>query len=141
MSLQEQCEEILKNVDHTSFDSVEGAMEKMLDLIENNEKDPYIETAMKKTTELKDEARILLKNERENIKKIANENGISLAEIGIKNSDSDVNVKIDSEKNANSHEKIRNNTKDDENESEEEEDPEKEALKGPKKEGNCCLLI
>lgn len=124
MSFKEQCEEILNSVDHSNFDSVEGAMSKILDLIEKNGSDSYINTAIEKAAELRDEARVLLKKERENIKKVANENGISLAEIGMKEESEKDDV-----------EKIKVNK------SEEEIRDINQENKVPQTEGKCCILL
>lgn len=68
MSLKKQCEEVLKNVDHSSYASVNGAKEKILQLMAQQGSDPYIGTAISKVEELFNEANELKKNIKEDLK-------------------------------------------------------------------------
>lgn len=89
MSLQKKVEQITSQIDHNSFDSVAGGLEKMLDLLEHTtSNDPYLQTAIKKTEELRDEANMMLKKEKAQILKEAEENGISLS--GMDSSSDDI---------------------------------------------------
>lgn len=65
MSFQKKCEEILKNVDHSSYDSVQGAMESILKMVGQYGTDPYLGTAISKIEGLREEANIL-KNKADN---------------------------------------------------------------------------
>ncbi|KAK8897384.1 hypothetical protein M9Y10_015330 [Tritrichomonas musculus] len=88
MELQKEYEDIVENLDHESFDSLMDGLEKLLDIIEGNSSkenvgDEFIEKVTKKATEVRNEAALLLKKQREGIIGMADLFGISLSELGI----------------------------------------------------------
>lgn len=91
MEYEKQYKDIVENIDHNSFDSLMKGMEKLMDLLENmdsqNADEEFIIKALIKTQEIKDEASESLKKEGQTIFKLATENGISLSELGLSESD------------------------------------------------------
>lgn len=91
MEYEKQYKDIVENIDHNSFDSLMKGMEKLMDLLENmdshNADEEFIMKALMKTQEIKDEASDSLKKEGQTIFKLAAENGISLSELGLSESD------------------------------------------------------
>lgn len=91
MEYEKQYKDIVENIDHNSFDSLMKGMEKLMDLLENmdsqNADEEFIMKALMKTQEIKDEASESLKKEGQTISKLAAENGISLSELGLSESD------------------------------------------------------
>ncbi|KAK8849852.1 hypothetical protein M9Y10_018438 [Tritrichomonas musculus] len=91
MEYEKQYKDIVENIDHNSFDSLMKGMEKLMDLLENmdshNADEEFIMKALMKTQEIKDEASESLKKEGQTIFKLAAENGISLSELGLSESD------------------------------------------------------
>lgn len=91
MEYEKQYKDIVENIDHSSFDSLMKGMEKLMDLLENmdsqNADEEFIMKALMKTQEIKDEASESLKKEGQTIFKLAAENGISLSELGLSESD------------------------------------------------------
>lgn len=91
MEYEKQYKDIVENIDHNSFDSLMKGMEKLMDLLENmdsqNADEEFIIKALMKTQEIKDEASESLKKEGQTIFKLAAENGISLSELGLSESD------------------------------------------------------
>lgn len=86
MSIRERCDEIMKDVDHNSFDSTEGAMERLLDLLENEgdaSTTDDVEYVLTKAEQLKEESKSILKKERQEIVNTAKKHGISLSSLGI----------------------------------------------------------
>ena len=78
MTLQKQCEEVLKNIDHSSVDSIQESREKILKLLSKYGSDPYVGTAVFKVSELKEEADALIQKEEEQKKnEIDNKNIIT----------------------------------------------------------------
>lgn len=88
---KERYNAIISNIDHSSFDSVNGAFEKLLDFLENEDDcdQEVFEQAMGKANELKNEAKSLLSKEKEDILRMARENGIDPKELGLNEYSSD----------------------------------------------------
>ena len=84
-----QYEVILKRIDHSSFQSLMEALEVIIDIAEKAEDGEFIDEMLKKGNEIKNEAAASLADERSNIIKLANENGIPLSELGLDDFDSD----------------------------------------------------
>ena len=84
-----QYEAILKRIDHSSFQSLMEALEVIIDIAEKAEDGEFIDEMLKKGNEIKNEAAVSLADERSNIIKLANENGIPLSELGLDDFDSD----------------------------------------------------
>lgn len=97
MTFRQEYENIIKNVDHSSFDSVADALENVLNLLqrqgnqEENQKD--LQYVCKGAEILRDEGKSLVKNRKEEIIKEAKDNGISLSKIGISDENENTNEK------------------------------------------------
>ena len=65
------------------------ALEVIIDIAEKAEDGEFIDEMLKKGNEIKNEAAVSLADERSNIIKLANENGIPLSELGLDDFDSD----------------------------------------------------
>lgn len=90
MSLRKSVDRVLEKIDHSKFESVEGGLEKILNLLESqaDNSDPKdVEYAVSQAEVLREECKTLLRSEKESIIKTAKANGISLAELGIDEND------------------------------------------------------
>lgn len=88
MEFKKEYEDIIENLDHKSFDSLMEGLEKLLDLLEENGSkenidNEFIEKVTDKAAEIKNEAALLLKKQRDDIIGMADLFGISLSELGI----------------------------------------------------------
>ncbi|KAK8887659.1 hypothetical protein M9Y10_038712 [Tritrichomonas musculus] len=97
-----QFEAIVNRIDHSSFQSLMEALEGILDIVEKANDDEFIEMMLKKSDEIKNEAAVSLANERSDIIKLANENGIPLSELGLDDTDSDDSSSDDSDSDSDS---------------------------------------
>lgn len=92
MEFKKEFEDIIENLDHKSFDSLMEGLEKILDLLEENGSkenidNEFIEKVTNKAAEIKNEAALLLKKQRDDIIGLSDLFGISLLELGITLSD------------------------------------------------------
>lgn len=92
MEFKKEFEDIIENLDHKSFDSLMEGLEKILDLLEENGSkenidNEFIEKVTNKAEEIKNEAALLLKKQRDDIIGLSDLFGISLLELGITLSD------------------------------------------------------
>ena len=97
-----QFEAIVNGIDHSSFQSLMEALEGILDIVEKANDNEFIEMMLKKSDEIKNEAAVSLANERSDIIKLANENGIPLSELGLDDTDSDDSSSDDSDSDSDS---------------------------------------
>jgi exonuclease VII small subunit len=78
-------------MENLSFEEASSKLEKILDELENEDDltNKQIENKVNEATSLKNYCKKKLKQEKENIIKIAKENNISLEDIGVKEGDDD----------------------------------------------------
>ncbi|KAK8838922.1 hypothetical protein M9Y10_032381 [Tritrichomonas musculus] len=137
MSLKKQCEEVLKNVDHSSLGSVQNGIKQIQNLMSQYGSDPYIGTAISKLSQLKDEVGPLEEKQKEENKKNEenNENLPNEENQKEENQQESIDKKEDNKNEAN------NQTNQQTQQSQQNQNVSQEQSNQPEQASKCCILI